>query len=155
MTDTIPQTSASDRYEAARILLAAWDEAATPDANGCHDAGGFASRKNARIRLTLRALIIPPGHPLTVESEAVNDAVNRYDWPFHERIEISATELADMGTHLFRAGVQAAHESWEPADVPSQEFMLRHLGIEHEEQTTAGGREVIFVYQQDIEKEVD
>lgn len=141
MTENIPQTSASERYEAARILLAAWDEAATPDANGCHDAGGFASRENARIRQLLRALITPPG--VGYSEEEIADTIM-----LTAPLDARTSELVILGV---RAAIQAAHETWEPADVPSQEFMLRHLGIQHEPSYREGH---IYIEPQHIETEV-
>lgn len=142
MTENIPQTSASERYEAARKALAEYN-------HQLQNEGEWGTVPN-RLAAAIRALITPPGSPLTVESEAVNDAVNAYDWPFHEHIDISATELADFGTQLFRAGVQSAHETWEPADVPSQEMMLRWLGLRYSD---AGRPTHIHIPFQTIEKE--
>lgn len=148
MTENTPQTSASERIAQARKALAAFD--------GRTAALGSSVETTMERSMAdaLRALITPPGHPLTEEGEAVNDALNRYDWPFHERIDISATELADFGTHLFRAGVQAAHETWEPADVPSQEFMLRHLGIRYVDTLNLDGDPIYAIRAQPLDKEV-
>ena len=53
-----------------------------------------------------------------------------------------------------RAGIQSAHETWEPSDHPSQEMMLRWLGIDFEDGTADDGEPAWCILPQTIEKEV-
>ena len=121
MTENIPQTSASERYAAARKVLAQYgDKSAGPE-----DGGAVA-----QLTLALRALIAEV--PATIEDAAVSTFADERTargtldmlGPMHSDHYAAAFRLG------FREGIQSAHERWEPADVPSQEQMLRWLGIE-------------------------
>lgn len=114
----IPATSASDRYDAARALLAEWDAAAEPDDLGLHNAGGFGMHQNARIREVLRALV---EHPEV--SETANDAAMRV-WGSKASADlVIATrphhaEVIALLEAMWHAGINAGWESWEPENAP-------------------------------------
>ncbi len=144
------QTSASDRYEAARKALARFwnpDDLAEMEIQG-------------ELVHALEALVTPPG---VGESEA--QIVERWAGRLRRRgaIEVlgeeavfNATDHHGQSIESFRqgvrAGIQSAHESWEPevAQRPTQEQMLRWLGIEYDE--TDGE---IFIPDQFIKREED
>lgn len=149
MTKNIPQTSASERVEAAQKALDHYDAAfAMRPLNG-EDA--------ERLAASLRALITPPA---VGESEdrivaeqlhwlKVNASIALID--FDSRGE---TLIENALRQAARSAIQSAHESWEPADVPSQEFMLRHLGIRYEESMFSDNAHQFFIPSQYIDKEV-
>lgn len=107
----IEQTSASDRYEAARKALAEYE---------AH--GTFLD--DERAASALRTLITPPSVGLSVEQIAENI----------ERAYGGRLPLVTLLQMAVRAGIQSAHETWEPevALRPTQEQMLRWMEIEHE-----------------------
>lgn len=129
MTENIPQTSASGRIEEARALLAIYDRLSTANPTVLAEM--------------IRALITPPavGESEEAIAERIADAAG-IDWD----------QAYDVALPAVREAIQSAHESWEPADVPSQEFMLRHLGIEY----TAGTLDdtILHIHAQHIDKEV-
>lgn len=134
----VEQTSASDRYEAARKALAA--------AAMYGVAPGMSAQREAQMVLdlvdALRALIAPPNVSESVEQIAANI----------ERVyggRLSQETLLQMAV---RAGIQSAHETWEPevAQRPSQEQMLRWLGVEHDLDEAVG---MLFIQAQYIERE--
>lgn len=139
MTENIPQTSASERIEVARKALAALEADIAV-------WGTLYGRKGVTQEAAdaLRALITPP-------------SVGESDEAIAERIAdehlLDTDCYADKAVHpallaAVRAGIQSAHETWEPADRPSQEMMLRWLGIEH-----VVGLAVIAIPHQFIDKE--
>ncbi|QIQ63664.1 hypothetical protein SEA_NIKE_83 [Microbacterium phage Nike] len=65
----------------------------------------------------------------TVPNVASLDSALRSGWFDGDDLESIIRRIARAAV---RRAERAALEHWEPADVPSQEFMLRHLGIEHE-----------------------
>lgn len=149
MTEYIEQTSASDRYEAARKIIAAHDAAvdAYADATNLDEAMAAEARmENATSDAVkaLRALITPPSVGES-EHEMALEIAKAY-WPTARG---TAYEAAVRG---IRAGIQYAHERWEPADHPSQEQMLRWLGLEYTEHAYGGVTDLI-IEEQSIEKE--
>lgn len=144
MSDTyIPQTSASDRYEAARKALEWYDDQS--EAGGGIVAGGHA------VAEALRALITPPGvgempDLIDLYARAHQRALPNEDGPFSTA---DLDRAADAGRlAIFNAGIQSAHESWECEDRPTQEQMLRWLGINY---MTGPGE--IAIYGQTIDRE--
>lgn len=139
MTEYTEQTSASDRYAAARKALDHYF--ATPT----HDAKEWALRA-VPVAKALEALITPPG-----VHESKHDAAMRIAADYFPESRGTAYEAAARGV---RAGIQNAHETWEPevALRPTQEQMLRWLGIEHEEDPAVG---MLYVREQYIEREDD
>lgn len=115
------QTSASERIERAKAALAEYVSASEDVAD------------------ILREFITPP----EVAHEGVAEAATNIEKAYGGRLDLGL--LLQMAV---RAGIQIAHESWEPADKPSQEQMLRWLGIEYDE--TDG---VLFIPDQHIDRE--
>lgn len=138
------QTSASDRYAAARRALADYD--AIDGWNGTHAV--MIANADA-LALALRALITPPG-----TSETVEQIVDRvlYEW---RHTHDHAIDLEEAMVRAANAGIQSAHEAWEPevALRPTQEQMLRWLGISYDDGLINEGE--LFIYEQRIEKEED
>lgn len=150
MTTNIPQTSASERQEAARKALEVWTQASTT-------RGVPLSQAIHGVVAALRALITPPGIHESEEQLAIEWRERLMERGSIEVIGETGLYSKESGVYeaeIFRlgvrAGIQAAHESWEPADVPSQEFMLRRLGIDYEEHRES----LLFIPEQSIEKEV-
>lgn len=135
----VEQTSASDRIEAARKALAGYDRAKEV---------GFAP--NALVLAdALRALITPPA-----VGESEEQIAQRIITESQARgVAAPEGDFTDYGIALtgVRAGIQAAHETWEPevAQRPSQEQMLRWLGI-----SFGHNGDRIEIHHQSIEKEV-
>ncbi|MBT2484803.1 MULTISPECIES: hypothetical protein [unclassified Microbacterium] len=149
MTENIPQTSASERIEQAQKVLAEFRNA-TPE-NGKNDIDRY--RLALEMADRLEALITPPGVHDSERSLA-RDLITKT--PAHvsgQGIRFQYDDLMEMLMSAIRAGIQYAHERWEPADHPSQEMMLRWLGITHEESVRE--HEAWFIPEQYIEKEVD
>lgn len=136
------QTSASDRYEAARKALA-FNEAV--------DRGESVAERTARDNLAdaLRALITPPRTGETVEQIAAR-ALNSFPPPYTPGAGYSHGELEQLAIYAARAGIQNAHETWECEDRPTQEQMLRWLGINARECEHEGE---LYLAEQHIEKE--
>ena len=138
MTENIPQTSASERVEAARKLADHLEQMMTT-------AQWMPASEGIQAVHVLRSLITPP--PVGESEENAVDRILAEWWRAHDyRIHIEHAMIL-----AYRAGIQSAHESWEPADVPSQEFMLRHLGLRYSD---AGRPTHIHIPFQNIEKEV-
>lgn len=140
MTENIPQTSASERLEKAREALAAYDANPRGRAreNAMHDC----------IEM-LRELV--KGPTITTSADkAVDDLLDRCN-PNGE--DVGPGELAYAVSEAFDAGIQYAHERWEPADVPSQEFMLRHLGLDYEDARDDEGEDALRIRTQFLAKE--
>lgn len=168
----IPQTSASGRIEAAQKAI----EIAVVEANSLSfyrenlalmvRPEGFVASDGERYEIdavdrnmrraiegldivadALRALITPPPTGTiariyarqAMRSEAIGRLVP------DEQVEALIAEA-------YHAGIQDAHESWEPADHPSQEMMLRWLGIDYGD--SAFESDKIFIESQLIEREV-
>lgn len=121
-------TSSSDRYEAARAALT---EYRGPDVYTVH-SDNPSERYDVLdaaevLAAALRSLIEPPATEETA-GEIANRLVSTYEWPYSERREFRADELAEVLEEAVHAGIQAAHESWEPdayAEAPtlSREFI--------------------------------
>lgn len=129
----IKQTSASKRCTEARSASAqidAWLDGFPADA---------LAPEVIRAANALRALITPPGVGEDVPTIAHN-IVKTYGG------RVDPDLLLQIAV---RAGIQSAHETWEPVDVPSQEFMLRHLGLDYHEH---GDR--LVVHAKYIEREI-
>lgn len=125
----IPQTSASDRVEAAREVLAEYRRSQPSDYERAY-ADPLAD--------ALRALITPPGVGES-ERQIAERAVLTWD---------AGKTAVDNVEAAVRAGFQSAHETWEPSDHPSQEMMLRWLGLDYTEDG-----DVIIVHRKVIERE--
>lgn len=149
----VPQTSASARVEHARVTINEAIASSEDEDAGVED---LISHRDNLID-ALDAFISPPGIGMP---ELVRDfrerlteqgsiavlgmrALRTIQEPHSETVEGYRLGLAD--------GEQYAHERWEPADRPSQEQMLRWLGIEHEPSFREGH---IYIPPQHIEKEV-
>lgn len=144
MTEYVAQSSASDRLEAARKALAWYDD--DSEAGGGIVLGGMA------VADALRALITPPS---VGENEADMVQTVIQNAPAHvsgKGILFQYDDLIAMVTAAIRAGIQSAHETWEPevAMQPGQEQMLRWLGIEHNPNMVSP---MIYIHEQHIEKE--
>lgn len=146
----VPQTSASRRREQAKVVINAAIASAESDDAGIEELIGH--RDN--LIEVLDELTDPPtiGMP-----ELVRDFRERLTE--HGSIAVLGQRAALAGGHEptvegYRLGLadgeQYAHERWEPADRPSQEQMLRWLGIEHYADVV-GDR--IHITAQSIEKE--
>lgn len=111
------QTSASDRYEAARKALAEYDTEKTKRYPYTAASESMAT--------ALRALITPPGIHES-EEQIVQRVLNETP----DGANFNEVDAIRMAVH---AGIQSAHESWEPevALRPTQEQMLRWLGISY------------------------
>ncbi|QNJ55582.1 hypothetical protein SEA_PHINKY_91 [Microbacterium phage Phinky] len=144
MTDQIPMRSASERRDAATKALS--ELRAGVDGPFGADSGldsytlAAVSALVDRIEPALKALLEVPE-----VGEDEEDLIRSFD-----------STVFDNRDEVLRAGIRLGErmglEHWEPADIPSQEFMLRHLGIEHEEYDDAGP--MLSIPQQYIEKEV-
>lgn len=135
MTENIPQTSASERVEAARKLADHLEQMMTT-------AQWMPASEGIQAVHVLRALVTPPAVGES-ETEIANASLRWYNDNFGHTIASidgfgTAQHITAMVMHAVRTAIQSAHESWEPADVPSQEFMLRHLGITYSQSTTFG-----------------
>lgn len=121
MTEYIPQTSASDRYAAARDALKAWDDF-QPTMDHAH-----------ALAETLRALVTPPGVHESEESIATGIHGRYLRAEFDGDFQYAGEPMRNALTAAVRAGIQSAHETWEceVALRPTQEQMLRWLGIEY------------------------
>lgn len=146
MTEYIPQTSASERIEAARKAIRVFDAAVDSIADATdldeHEQGeARAERAALDCVAALRALITPPPVGETEEQIAeriVREKNDGWDWDM------------DIALKAVRAGIQSAHLTWEPADHPSQEMMLRWLGLTTERDDYGE----LYIPAQRIEKEV-
>src|SRR5690606_37471745 len=134
--------SASDRYEAARKALGIWDAS---DGSGWVDNG-------QRCIDALRALITPPG----VERSEIEVAHRIVDANLPDRhMDWDDKEVLTVAIQAFRAGIQAAHETWEPevALQPSREQMIRCLGLDFKESTDDEGEPSIYIHGQHIDRD--
>lgn len=121
MTEHIEQTSASDRCEAARKALAAFEQAPRVPI-------GYETL----LADALRALIAPPSVGETAEQMA--DRLTSSVMTYAQAEGLTERGIAMAGIRYgFNAAIRAAHETWEPevAQRPSQEQMLRWLGISY------------------------
>ena len=149
------QTSASDRYEAARKIIAAHDAAvdAYADATDLDEAMAADARmENATSGAVkaLRALITPP----SVGESEIEVAHRIVDANLPDRLmHWDDKEVLTVAIQAFRAGIQSAHETWEAETAmrPSQEQMLRWLGIKFNQAPDMRGD--IFIQAQMIERE--
>ncbi len=141
---TITATSASSRSQALRAALEIYDQVhARPERN---DLDMVAA---ANVIQAARNLIDAPD-----TFAAAHEAADRIFTQCHSLgIEAHENEAKAMIEEGYQAGVQAAWESWEPADVPCQEFMLRALGIDCHDSTDDEGNPSIFIRAQHIDKE--
>ena len=139
MNENIPQTSASERIEAARKALAWYDDDS--------EAGGGIVLGGQAVAEALRPLITPPG--VGESEEQIVNRVTGATMAYGESEGLSVRGFVQAGVRFgIRAGIQSAHETWEPADKPSQEQMLRWLGIEHYEFDA-----IVHISEQVIERE--
>lgn len=148
MSENIPQTSASERVEAAQRAIM-WlsvqlDEARATveeieESRDAHDVQGMIDARDSADNLlqhllahgqkqldAIRALITPPD--ARESEEAIAQRVSREATDFPDGVP-SEDDVRRLIIRGIRAGIQSAHESWEPSDRPSQEMMLRWLGI--------------------------
>lgn len=148
MIEYIGQRSASDRYEAARKALARFDQILHPDTL---EGEGAA----LAVRDALADFITPPG---VGEGEADMVQTVIQNAPAHvsgKGILFQYDDLIAMVASAVRAGIQNAHESWEceTAQRPSQEQMLRWLGLDCKDSTDDEGNPSIYIHGQHIERE--
>lgn len=114
----VPMDSASERYENARRALKEHGRAdAEPD-----DPGSIA-----QLTLALRSLLKDPteGYDVAEIAQAILPDDAAPEW--------SATLFAEVRALVaegVQRGIYTAWETWEPADRPDQQTMLRWLGIE-------------------------
>lgn len=151
MTEYIEQTSASDRIEQARKALAEFDAETEGQAFSPHD---YPTAEAFAVAEALRALITPPSVGETDEAIAERVAygyLDEHGMPAVMQLAALAGHIERIALAAVRAGIQSAHESWEceVALRPSQEQMLRWLGLDYRE-TTHG---TLFVYGQNIDRE--
>lgn len=141
MTENIPQTSASDRIEQARKVA----DTIAYRLRTLQPVDPFLAQKALD---SIEALITPPSVGVDAQWEAAEsiaaEVQRRMEGQASQKVMIYAA--ADRG---FLAGIQYAHERWEPADRPSQEQMLRWLGIKFEQNDEYD----IFIPKQHIERE--
>lgn len=180
MTEYIEQTSASDRLEAARaakrsltreaglldFIREYLDLIARPE--GFIDGTGkrytleqadlamwnAVASMNEAI-LSLRALITPP-----TTHESLSDLALKIHAAALTAAEDAGIQITTDLDSIMRnatnravcAGMQGAHESWEPevAQRPSQEQMLRWLGVRYTESAEQG---YVYIPLQQIERE--
>ncbi|WP_406245850.1 hypothetical protein ACI7YT_12480 [Microbacterium sp. M] len=173
MSENIPQTSASERVEAAQRAIM-WlsvqlDEAraTVEEIEESREADNVQDKIDARDSAdnllqhllrhgqaqldALRALITPPS--VGESEEAIAERVIAAFPPPYSGTGYGHGELVEFGIAMLRAGIQSAHESWEPADRPSQEMMLRWLELDYEESTDDEGEPSVYVHGQHIERE--
>jgi hypothetical protein len=148
MTEYHEQTSASDRIEAARKVLTDYDEHDEP--RSLHER----RMREYRLASALRALITPPATSDS-EEDVADRIVTAFPSPYTPSVGYSYGELVELAITAYRAGIQSAHESWESADVPSQEFMLRYLGLDYWDGYADDGSNAWKIPAQSIEKEDD
>lgn len=148
MTDQIPMRSASERRDAAAKALARFD--------GRTEALGKSVETlyEHELAAALRPFLEVPEVGLT-EDEIIDDVIAE----FNRETGFYSPPAVMVGVRNWlrrgiRAAERAALEHWEPADVPSQEFMLRHLGIDARLARIKGDTARIFIPAQYIEKEV-
>lgn len=142
--ENTPQTSASDRIEAAREALAEYDRSQPSDYEAAY-ADPLAD--------ALRALITPPS--VGESEEEVIKRAALMTMLYGEREGLSVHGFVRAGVRFgFHAGIDFAHERWEPevAQRPSQEQMLRWLGVDTRP-ARAEGDARIFIPAQHIERE--
>lgn len=146
MTEYIPQGSASGRYEAARKALARYD---VPDILHSIVADDLAD--------ALRALITPPSVGESEEriAERIIQKVPSSLIQMDGSLRFEPEALVSLVTAAVRAGIQDAHETWEPevAMQPTQEQMLRWLGLDYDESFDDEGEPALHIYSQFIERE--
>ncbi|QQO39592.1 hypothetical protein SEA_PHABIA_83 [Microbacterium phage Phabia] len=177
MTDQIPMRSASKRRDAAKPVLM-WlgvyaDRAreVITDIEESREADGIEPVIEARDaaddhlshyvqhiekqRAALEALLEVPEVGIS-ERDIVKMASLRLITRLEEIGVVITTNVHaavdGVLTDTVRLTEQAALEHWEPADVPSQEFMLRHLGIGYQESVNTPSN--LFIPGQHIKKEV-
>jgi len=103
-------TSASERYEKARAILARYDAIDSDDDPGYHD------RVDAAIDGlgALRAFIEP-----AATDESVNEIADRLSGTvgYHDgQVMFGNVDVRNLLTRAVLAGIQAAWNSWEPDD---------------------------------------
>lgn len=132
----VEQSSASDRIERAKKSLALFDQLR------------LATGVEKDLADALRAFITPPA---VGESE---DQIVRRVLSTYQVTDEDLPLMQVLAKESVRAGIQSAHETWEPevAQRPSQEQMLRWLGIDHQDYTDGDPQWIIPA--QFIEKEV-
>lgn len=157
MTDTyIPRTSASDRYEAARdALAAARRTAGALEALGDDEWEELTDIQESlpwnlrHLADVIEALITPPA--VGESEEAIVDRLfGRLDNAILASAKPHPEIMAGIKVMLWnavRAGIEAAR--------PSQEDMLRALGLDYEDGTADDGEPAWYVLPQTIEKEDD
>lgn len=174
-TDQIPMRSATERREAAKRVIS-WlrvqADRAREVINEISDSRGassmedvFAARDAADDALEhyvahiekqatiLDALLEVPEVGIS-EKDVVDEAIRAT--PMHvsdEGLRITYDDLVTMLTNTVRNAERAALEHWEPADVPSQEFMLRHLELDARPARN-GDNEYLFIPAQYLKKEI-
>ncbi|AWN04705.1 hypothetical protein HOT29_gp087 [Microbacterium phage Squash] len=148
MTDQIPMRSASERRDAARAAVAEYE------ARSQRLGESVTTTYERALYSALIPLLEVPEVGIT-EDEIVKGAIDRASWHITagDGVTFSYVNLVAMLTDAVRTAERAALEHWEPADIPSQEFMLRHLGIDARPARIQGDTR-IFIPAQYIEREV-
>ena len=152
MSEYIEQGSASDRYEAARKAIAALAIQISHERFVPSDESGHMLRVLIDASDALIALTTPPGVGETDEQIARRVSSEATDFPEGIPSEADVRKLITRGV---RAGIQNAHETWEPevALQPTQEQMLRWLGLDCFDSTDDEGEPSIFIRPQHIDRE--
>lgn len=125
----MPMDSASERYENARHVL---------NGHGRADAKPSDPGSVAQLTLALRSLLKDPTEGYDVEAIAEEVLLAE-----------SGTDIRSIVQKAVQRGIYAAWETWEPADRPDQETMLRWLGIVYERPTEG----LLYIPEQSIEEE--
>lgn len=127
MTDQIPMRSASERRDAAQAVLAEYEGRSQKLGES------ITTTYERALYSALKALLEVPEVGVT-EDEMVAEVIAEFEREtgmyYPPAVLVGVRNWVARG---IRAGERAALEHWESADVPSQEFMLRHLGLEYED----------------------
>lgn len=156
MTEYIEQGSASDRYEAARKAL---EKLEWWPLDGDRPFTAILNGDDVRmIHAALRALITPPSVGESVEQIAervIGSPEHSWiTWDRYDGTQVGEDDIRVIAEQLVRAGIQSAHETWEPevALRPTQEQMLRWLGIEY---ARSDDSERLIILSDTIDREED
>ena len=111
-------TSASDRIEAARAVIERMDRAHKMTCSDPSDASRTTLYSEARD--ALRALITPPATDETPQQIAarIRDREGSPTWEPDRAGRYTIQQVTLMMREAVEAGIQAAHEDWEPENAP-------------------------------------
>jgi len=144
----IPQTSASERVEQARMFLDRMSM--RREIIGKREETTFETEAFAIIE----GLVTPPsvGEGEETIAERVLAKLPNGLIQTDGSLRFDPEALVLLVETAVRAAIQSAHETWEPADRPSQEQMLRWLGVDARPARIKGDVRV-FLPAQYIERE--